>query len=82
MGPSPKAQRELLIAFAAAAAHTDFDGWSAYLGKSADELAFSVDDKQDANHLLADMELLSVIEPRLRRYLGNIMSALQAWLAT
>ena len=42
----PKAQREFLIAIAAAAAHTDFDGWSAYLGKWADEPAFSVLDKQ------------------------------------
>ena len=46
------------------------DGWSAYLGKWADELAFSVLDKQDADHLLAGMELLSIIEPRPRRYLG------------
>lgn len=66
----PKAQREFLIAIAAAAAHTDFDGWSAYLGKWADEPAFSVLDKQDADHLLAGMELLSIIEPRPRRYLG------------
>src|SRR3546814_3973376 len=78
----PKAQREFLIAIAAAAAHAEFDAWSAYLGKWADELAFSVLDKQDADHLLADMELLSIIEPRLRRYLGNAMAALQAWLAT
>jgi hypothetical protein len=78
----PKAQREFLIAIAAAAAHAGFEGWSAYLGKWADELAFSVVDKQDADHLLADMELLSIIEPRLRRYLGNAVAALQAWLAT
>lgn len=77
----PKAQREFLIAIAAAAAHAEFDGWSAYLGKWADELAFSVVDKQDADHMLGDMELLSIIEPRLRRHLGNAMTALKAWLA-
>lgn len=78
----PNAQREFLIAIAAAAAHAEFEGWSNYLGKWADELAFSVVDKRDGNNLLADMELLSIIEPRLRRCLGNAMSALQAWLAT
>src|SRR3546814_18433152 len=58
----PKAQREFIIAIAAAAANAEFDAWSAYLGKWADALAFSVLDKQDADHLLADMELLSIIE--------------------
>lgn len=77
----PKAQREFLIAIAAAAAHSDFEAWSGYLGKWAEELAFRVIDKQDADHLLADMNLLTLIEPKLRRYLGSAMAAIQAWLA-
>lgn len=77
----PKAQREFLIAIAAAAAHFEFEAWADYLGNWADELAFRVSDKQDADHLLADMELLSLIEPKLRRFLGNAMAALEAWLA-
>src|SRR3546814_5698281 len=54
----PKAQREFLIAIAASTAHAEFDAWSAYLGKWADELAFSVLDKQRSAATTSELQSL------------------------
>jgi hypothetical protein len=78
----PRAQREFMIAVVAAAAHCDFAAWADFIGNWGSELAFGIDDKDEAGGLLGDMSLLCLIEPPLRRTLGAPMAALDAFLGT
>jgi hypothetical protein len=71
----PSLHQEFGIALVAAAAHPDLDAWCRFVGDWGMELAM-VAGKDDAENLLAVMDLLCTIEPRLRRRLGCAISAL------
>lgn len=66
---------EFAMALNAAAAHAEWEDWSAYLGDWCVELAFQAEG-QDARDLRDDLDLLCAIDPALRGVLGAGRAAL------
>lgn len=70
---------EFLWALTASAAHAEFDDRRAKLGDWATELAFAVEDRDQARQLMLDLDTLCTIEPRFRIVLGRALAALDGF---
>lgn len=70
---------ELLWALTASAAHAEFDDRRDKFGDWATELAFAVDNRDQALQLLLDLETICSIEPRFRTVLGRASAALDGF---
>jgi len=77
----PRPGREFLVGLTAAAAFSDLEPWLKFVGDWANELAFTVDDKDAATELQIELRTLCVIEPALRKSAGRGLAALESYLA-
>jgi hypothetical protein len=76
----PNYEHEFFTALTAAAAHSDFMSWAKFIGEWGNELAFEIEDKEEATQLHASMEIACEIDPRLRHSLGRGLAAIDALL--
>ncbi len=74
------ASKEFMTCLIAAAAHAELDEWARFTGDCAVELAFAVDDPDEARFLHSDMTYLCAYEPSLRSTMGRALAALEAFL--
>jgi hypothetical protein len=76
----PSADHELMIGITAAAAHREYEPWSAFAGEWARELAFAVKTKEEASRLATAIGAVCSVEPRLRFTMGRAAAAVDAFL--
>lgn len=69
------------VAMIAAAAHTDFDKWAAFVGDWLTELAFEETKAEKASLLRMHIRILCGIEPRLWETSGRADAACEAFVA-
>jgi hypothetical protein len=76
----PKAEHDFFIGLTAAAAYEETEAWARFVGDWGNELAFEIDDKDEAIQLRSSIEAACEIEPRLRYSLGRGLAAIDAFL--
>lgn len=69
--------KELLVALIGAAAHSELEEWLKFVAAWIEEITFAISDKAQAGHMLNDLNVLCVIEPRLRSAIGRSMAGLE-----
>lgn len=71
-------ENEVRIAFTAAAAFSDLDGWSEFIGNWITEIAFTLENQKRAGNLLRMLQRLKQLEPALQRTIAQAEAALSA----
>ena len=69
--------KELLVALIGAAAHSELEEWLKFVAAWIEEITFAISDKAQAGQMLTDLNVLCVIEPRLRSAIGRSMAGLE-----
>lgn len=69
-------RKELLIALIGAGAHSELEEWLKFAAAWIEEIAFAMPDKAQAGHMLNDLKVLCLMEPRLRPAIGRTMAGL------